>query len=242
MHFLQWNNSWCISNSLAQAPTFRCRWPTQIQLDVFLCIFYFYCEFCRGRYGRNWEERKLIIKIDYMKFSKNIKKNYTWIIPLGIYIFIVVIDTISHSLDCLQIHDPPAPAFQCRHIRNFEMLGISLQLFLVIYEDYLDLTGVLHCELVYLFLSLQWELPNGYSLESASNTCSNCLDCFLLQHCNYLKTRKTFQSAEERQLIWRKAGLGLNHDVLLAVQLECIVYHQGEINDYSKKKSPHTMN
>lgn len=112
------------------------------------------------------------------------------------------------------------------------MLGISLQLFLVIYEDYLDLTEVLHRELVYLLLSLQWELPNGYSLEPASNTYSNCLDCFLLQHWNYLKTRKTFQSAEERQLIWRQAGLGLNHDLLLAVQLECIVYHQGEINDY----------
>lgn len=59
---------------------------------------------------------------------------------------------------------------------------------------------------------------------------------------NYLKTRKTFQSAEERQLIWRQAGLGLNHDLLLAKQLECIVYHQGEINDYLKKKpSPHPM-
>lgn len=46
-----------------------------------------------------------------MKSSKNIKKNYTWIIPLGIYIFIVIIDTISHTLDCLQIHDPPAPVF-----------------------------------------------------------------------------------------------------------------------------------
>lgn len=116
------------------------------------------------------------------------------------------------------------------------MLGIILQLFLVIYKDYLDLTGVLHRELVYLFLSLQWELPNLCSLESASNTCSNCLDCFLLQHYNYLKTRKTFQSAEERQLIWRQADLGLNHDLLLAVQLECIVYHQGEINDYSRKQ------
>lgn len=35
------------------------------------------------------------------------------------------------------------------------MLGISLQLFLVIYEDYLDLTGILRRELVYLLLSLQ---------------------------------------------------------------------------------------
>lgn len=87
------------------------------------------------------------------------KKNYIWVIPLGIDI-VVVVDIISCSLDCLQIHDPPASAFQSwyyRHISHLEMLGIILQLFLVIYKDCLDLIGVynVHIELVYLFLSLQ---------------------------------------------------------------------------------------